>query len=54
MRESDLFRRALDIQYSGARAAFLDQACADDPVLRQAVERERIYGQGNGFTAQGS
>jgi serine/threonine protein kinase/tetratricopeptide (TPR) repeat protein len=39
MREQSVFIEALEKESPGERAAFLDQACADDPALRQRVER---------------
>jgi serine/threonine protein kinase len=39
MQEQSLFIEALERTGPAERAAFLDQACADDPDLRQRVER---------------
>jgi serine/threonine protein kinase len=39
MNEQSLFIEALEKQDSAERAAFLDQRCAGDPVLRQRLER---------------
>ena len=39
MQEQTIFTEALEKQDPAERAAFLDQACANDPVLRQRIER---------------
>jgi hypothetical protein len=39
MQEQSLFIAALEIEDPAERGAFLDRACADDPVLRQRIER---------------
>jgi serine/threonine protein kinase len=39
MNERELFEKALDIPSPTDRAAFLDQACADQPELRRQVEQ---------------
>jgi WD40 repeat protein/serine/threonine protein kinase len=39
MTERSIFVAALDIDDPAARAAYLDRACADDPAVRQRVER---------------
>jgi hypothetical protein len=38
MNEHDIFLAALDIADPAQRTAYLDQACADNPALRQQVE----------------
>jgi eukaryotic-like serine/threonine-protein kinase len=39
MSEREIFLQALDIQDRAERAAFLDQACRDQPSLRAAVDQ---------------
>ena len=38
MNERELFIAALRIANEGERSAYLDQSCADDPVLRKRIE----------------
>ena len=39
MNEESLFHQALQQPDAAARAAFLDQACADQPALRARLEK---------------
>jgi hypothetical protein len=39
MREQSVFIEAMEKEGPAAQASFLDQACADDPELRQRVAR---------------
>src|SRR5580704_10617009 len=39
MSEREIFLQAIEIQNRGQRAAFLDQACRDQPDLRAAVDQ---------------
>jgi hypothetical protein len=49
-REKELFLEAFAIESPADRAAFLDQACAGDPVLRQRVDALfEAQGKNRGF-----
>ena len=50
-REREIFLEALERTTPGERAAFLDEACAQDPSLRAAVEGLLEHHQEDGFMA---